>query len=300
MLLGCLGAESAAVVAIGVFFSTSCMGTVVSTGQDETANTGSQRPAPDGGVHSPGSGGAAGATGSGGAVPVSEDAGLAAGDAETTEDPEPIDDAGAGDPGPDALPTDIVGPIIAPDCPEDPTQGFTEYTDTFKVQHPYDLQPTDRYTLENGIYTIWVLPHDKPHEPGNTTAPRTEFRWSNFGTGEHLFSADVLYESPMTHTCIFQVKNAGPPTGVYLRVDQGDLHQLGDSPFLTGMYDKWFNLKVAFDTTTATGRVWINNCLKATVHVPRGDGAWYFKNGTYTCDAPICRDRFKNIRLYQR
>jgi hypothetical protein len=109
-----------------------------------------------------------------------------------------------------------------------------------------------------------------------------------------------MMEAPLENTCIFQTKNDGPPVGVYLRSNAGDLHQLNGQPFLTNMYGKWFNLKVIFDTATATGQVFINNCLKTTVTVPRGDNIWYFKNGTYTCNASICKDHFKNIHLYQK
>jgi hypothetical protein len=197
-------------------------------------------------------------------------------------------------------PTGEVPPIIAPECPGDLTQGFTEYQDTFVVQHPYDVMAEDRYSFENGIYTIWVFKGDKPHEPGNTTRERTEFRWSNMSSGVHVWSGDFKVDANSEHVCIFQVKNSGPPTGVYLRVDHGSLHQLGGPNFLSGIYDEWFNLKVVVDIAAATGKVYINNCLKQTVNMPRGSGTWYFKNGTYTCDSTVCRDHFKNIHLYVR
>ena len=136
---------------------------------------------------------------------------------------------------------------------------------------------------------------DKPHAVGNTTRERTEFRWSDISTGVHLWAGDFKVLAPSAHVCIFQVKNSGPPTGVYLRVDGGNLHQLNGGNFLDGIYDKWFNLKVVVDTAAATGKVYINNCLKQTVNMPRGSGTWYFKNGTYTCDSTICKAFFKNI-----
>src|SRR4051812_31000081 len=132
----------------------------------------------------------------------------------------------------------VVPPVIPDDCPGDLTTGFIEYQDNFKVQHPYDLDENERYKFENGIYTIWVKMGDKPHQPGNTTRERTEFRWSDISTGVHLWSGDFKVQSPSAHVCIFQVKNSGPPTGVYLRVDGGNLHQLNGSNFLNGIYDK--------------------------------------------------------------
>jgi hypothetical protein len=269
--------------------------------------------------HSSGAGGAGGSGGAGeggAAGSVGEDAGETAGgggesrsDAgpETGLDAETPNEAGrdtGGDvvvpPTPEGGSVGDVPPIVPPECPGDLTQGMIEYQDTFVVQHPYDLKPEDRYSFESGIYTIWVLKGDKPHEPGNTTRERTEFRWSNMNSGVHLWSSDFNVDPGSEHVCIFQVKNEGPPTGVYLRVDNGTLHQLGGSNVATGVYGKWFNLKVLVDVAAATGKVYINNCLKQTVNMPRGDGTWYFKNGTYTCDSTICKDHFKNIHLYKR
>jgi hypothetical protein len=88
---------------------------------------------------------------------------------------------------------------------------------------------------------------------------------------------------------------------VYLRVDAGAVHNLaGGGNILTGYYDKWFNLKVAFNPDTLQVRVWINQCLKLTTQSPTGpDPNWYFKNGAYTCTSTICRDHFKNIHLWK-
>jgi hypothetical protein len=210
---------------------------------------------------------------------------------------------GGGQPGGDSgAPPGTVGPVIPADCPGDPTQGFTEYMDTFVVQHPYDLMVSDRFQFVNGIYTTWVLPTDKPHVVGNTTAPRTEMRWSNFTTGEHLMNEDVMYESPLDHTCITQIHNVVGAIAVYLRVDAGNLHELNNAqPFLNGYFNKWFNLKVAFDPQALQVRVWVNNCLKISPKSPAGPTPdWYFKNGTYTCTSSICRANFKNIRFYRK
>jgi hypothetical protein len=201
----------------------------------------------------------------------------------------------------------FVGPVVPPDCPGDPTQGWTEYTDTFTVQHPYNLMVSDRFSFQNGIYTFWIFPNDLPLAPGNTTAPRTEARWSDMTNNPHMWTGDVMFESPGTHTALFQVHQTatapgGPGAGpVYLRVDMGDLHELNGQPVVSGIYDKWFNLKVAFDPATADATIWINNCQKLTLIDSRpGIPPYYFKNGVYTCLAPICRDHYKNIRLYQK
>jgi hypothetical protein len=192
-----------------------------------------------------------------------------------------------------------VPPIIPMDCSGDPTQGFTEYKDSFVIQRPYDLAAADRFSYQNGIYTIWVLPNDKPHVMGNTTHGRTEVRYSDMKTGQHLWTGDVMVESPSENVCIFQVKGALGPIGVYLRVNAGNVHQLGGADFMTGIYGKWFNLKVLWDSDTGAGTVWVNNCQKMTVQ-NQAHSIFYFKHGTYTCFSSICRDHFRNIHVYQK
>ena len=69
-----------------------------------------------------------------------------------------------------------------------PTDGLREYKDTFKVQHPYDLDAATRFSESNGVYTCWVRKGDKPLRQGSGTGPRTEMRWSlNWTRGEHMW-----------------------------------------------------------------------------------------------------------------
>ncbi len=191
---------------------------------------------------------------------------------------------------------------MPPDCPEDPTAGFTEYTDTFKIQRPYDLMESDRYNFVDGIYTFWVFPNDKPFEVGNTTAPRTETRYTNFTTGWRMWSGDVLVDSPSNTTTIFQVHHnttgAGP---VYLQVNGGTLRELNGQLVVSNIIGKWFNLKVAFEAATANATIYVNNCPKLMLRNSRpGDHVYYFKNGVYTCTSSVCRDHYKNVHTYQR
>jgi hypothetical protein len=194
-----------------------------------------------------------------------------------------------------------VAPIIAPECPEDPTAGFTEYKGSFSVQRPYDLAASARFEYKDGIYTFWVNSTDKAHAPGNTTAPRTEARYENFSTGEHLWSADVMFESP-SRTCVMQIHNVDSDIAAYFRVVGDRMFNLSTGQtILTGQTGKWFNLKVALNTQTHEVRTYVNNCLKATSQSPNGGTPnWYFKNGVYTCDAGTCRSHYKNVHLYQR
>src|SRR3954462_11539940 len=77
-----------------------------------------------------------------------------------------------------------------------PTDGWSQYTDTFVVQKPYNLTESDRFSDSGGVYTCWILPNDKPFKTDTPTGPRTEMRWSTWADQkiEHMFEADVMYE----------------------------------------------------------------------------------------------------------
>jgi hypothetical protein len=193
-------------------------------------------------------------------------------------------------------------PLITPECPDDPTQGFTEYQDSFVIQRPRNLAASERFKYENGIYSFEIRSGDQAHKPNNTTAPRTEARYSDIGTGEHIFSADMMFESP-SRTCVFQIHNVNSPIAIYLRVVGDRMFNLSSGQtILTGQTGKWFNLKVAFNIQTRQVRTYINNCLKATSSAPNTASVnlWYFKHGVYTCDSGTCRSHYKNVRLYQK
>jgi hypothetical protein len=197
-----------------------------------------------------------------------------------------------------------VGPAVMPQCPDDPTlsAGFTEYKDSFVVQRPRDLPASARMKYENGVYTFWVMSGDLSHKSDSGTAPRTEARYSDISTGEHIWSADVMYQSP-SKTCVFQIHNVNSPIAIYLRVIGNRMFNLSTgTTILTDHTDKWFNLKVYFNTQTREVKTYINNCLKETSRAPATASVpkWYFKHGVYTCDSGTCRSNYKNIHLYQR
>jgi hypothetical protein len=285
-----------------------------------TAGTGgSGEPAGSGGVGGGGTGGEGGSSGSGaggsGGTTTPADGPAGRQDAAA---PSPIDaalppgDGGQGNAGyggvgekpsiPVQYTATPVPPLVMPQCPEDPLQGFTEYQDSFVIQRPYDLPAAARFQYQDGIYTFFVNSSDRAHEPGNGTAPRTEARYPNFSSGEHLWSADVLLDSPLSKTCIMQIHNVEATIAVYLRVVDGRMFNLSTGKtILPSSYGTWFNLKVAFDTRTRQVRTYLNNCLKETSTAPGGSTPnWYFKHGVYTCDSGTCRDHYKNIHLYQK
>ena len=263
-----------------------------------------------------GSGAAGGAAGSGssgegGSGPPPPDA--APSEPATGEDASAPADAASPDTGPPtyegALPLyegPPVGPEVKMACPEDPTAGWTEYKDTFKVQRPYDVPINTRFKLEDGIYTFWIMRGDRRHSPTSSARnPRSEARFSeNFTTGERMWSADVKLERNLDRSVIMQVHTTATGIGpVYLHVEgnrlAGSSIQSSDIP--GGMFDNWFNMKVAINAATTESKIYINNCLESTQRGTRGDGVNYFKMGVYHCErAALCRDHFKNVRLYRR
>jgi hypothetical protein len=198
-----------------------------------------------------------------------------------------------------------VPPEVKMDCPGDPTAGFVEYKDTFKVEHPYDLPVSARFSIDGGIYTFWVMQGDKRHNPTSTASnPRTEARYSqNFRTGIRMWSADVYWERSVTHgTVVMQVHTTATGIGpVYLVANGDSVPPISGSKVPGGLFDRWINLKVLINADSTASQYWVNNCLVASKGSgTRGDGNDYFKMGVYHCDSGTCRDRYKNVHLYMK
>jgi hypothetical protein len=266
-------------------------------------------------------GGGAGDAGSGGAggseVDAAHDAGAdGAPDAGASKDAGVVVGADAGPPPTyegeipmyDGPP---VGPEVMMNCPGDPTEGWTEYKDTFHVERPYDVPINTRFSIEGGIYNFWVRSNDKPHtRTTDATNPRTEAKWGGlfdaptggeFTTGMRMWSADMLLESSAEDSVIMQLHTTATGVGpVYLVLNGGSIAPIDGSSVPGGLVNAWFNLKVAFNSSTLQSQLYVNNCLKATITGPRGNGKFYFKNGVYHCSASVCRDHYKNIHLYRK
>jgi hypothetical protein len=244
-------------------------------------------PATGGAGGAPATGGSGGNAGVDASTPPAGGSGGSTADASSTG-PEvntptgPIDFGGVGQQPliPLAYTAEPVPPIVAMDCQEDPTAGYTEYKDSFVVQRPRNLAAKDRFKYENGIYTAWIQANDQPHKPNNTTNPRTETRFSDLGTGEHIMSIDVMVEPGTSGTVIHQFKSAGTRggnIGTYIEMDGGTLRDRAGT-VATGVSGKWVNLKIAFNIPTGVGRIWLNNCLKVTSQKEK-NALWYFKFG---------------------
>jgi hypothetical protein len=190
----------------------------------------------------------------------------------------------------------------ATSCSADPSAGFTEYTDDFKVQHPYNLKESDRFSFVNGIYSTWIHHSDLPFKPGSKTGPRTEMRWlQDWKSGERMWEADVLVDAPTSHSAIMQVKTDDPGghEAIYLQVKDGNLENGGGPVIAKNVVGHWMHINVAYNTATRVARVWINKCLVFTRKHPVA-ATWYFKNGIYNCDPAMCQSHFKNIHFFRR
>jgi hypothetical protein len=213
-----------------------------------------------------------------------------------------------------------VGPIVQMNCPGDPTEGWTEYQDSFNIQRPYNVPINTRFSITGGIYNFWVFPNDAPHSPdANGRNPRTEARYGgtadvatgrNFQSGMRMYSADMLIERNAVGSAIMQIHttaDGGGPIGVRVQangsmVNNGSVTVVQANAVPGGLIDKWFNFKASLDAGTQEVKIYINNCLTSTYKGPRGDGNFYFKNGVYFCKTSKdgCFSHYKNLHLYKK
>jgi hypothetical protein len=219
-----------------------------------------------------------------------------------------------------------VGPKVEMNCPEDPTAGWTEYKESFHVEHPYTIPTNTRFSITNGIYNFWVFPGDSPHSPNaKGRNPRTEANYGGlhdkmagapgadgngkFTSGQRLYSADMLIEGNAVGSAIMQIHTGatgGGPIGIRINggnmVNNGSLTVVQGSTVPGGLVDKWFNYKASLNADTLEVKIYINNCLKSTYKGGGGDGHFYFKNGVYFCktSAKGCFSHYKNIHLYYK
>jgi len=160
----------------------------------------------------------------------------------------------ASEPAPDGSPTPLASPksgspSASPSRTTNPgtgpTAGLRTYTDTYKVQQPYDLPPSARFSVSAGpTYNAWIQNGDKSFSPGSGTGPRTEMRWGNWSGVEHVWEADVLIDAGSAGTAIMQVKSNDGFEPVYVNVkDNGSLYNDSNHTVLaSGMWGVWFHL----------------------------------------------------------
>ena len=191
--------------------------------------------------------------------------------------------------------------------------GWVEKPYSFEIQHPYDLDVSERYSYDAATNThdMWVLFSDKPHAPPpNKTNPRTEMRiLDTYTTQPHLFEADICVK-PGTHSSIMQVFGAAKRSTTFMldAQENGDITYYdtkADSYAVVlrhDMNDKWFNLKVAHYPEARNGmgevKVYIDNELAGTFE-GHGGKEHYLKCGVYSRDASGKSEvLYRNVREY--
>jgi hypothetical protein len=187
-----------------------------------------------------------------------------------------------------------------------PVPGVHAYTDTYTVQHPYNLPVSARFSVDPGpVYNAWVLKGDKPLRPGSGTGPRTEMRWAlNWSRGLHIWEADVLVDAGTEKTAIMQVKSDnGGREAIYAQVVHGNLYNVsgGGGLVLSNVLGRWFHMACAYDPASGVSRIWVNGQLVSTGHYPRpASTIWYFKNGVYYNGGGNLKSEahFKNIQFW--
>jgi hypothetical protein len=185
-------------------------------------------------------------------------------------------------------------------APRAPTAGLTKYSDTYKVQQPYDLPVSARFSVTAGVYNTWVLKGDKPLSPGSGTGPRTEMRWNtNWTRVEHMWDGDVLVDPGTENTCIMQIKSNTNGEPIYVVVKGGNLYHGSGNLVAHNVVGHWFHLTTDFNPTTGTGHIWVNGVLVFTRHVTNPLSVqYYFKNGVYNLAGAKSSTHFRNITFW--
>lgn len=186
-----------------------------------------------------------------------------------------------------------------------PTSGLSEYTDTYSVQHPYNLAQSARFSVAAGPeYNAWILKGDKPFKQGSGTGPRTEMRWgTNWSGTEHQWEGDVLIDSGTNGACIMQVKGETGGEAIYINThNDGNIYNsVNNTPLATNMWGKWFHLNTDFNPANGTVRVWVNGNLVLTTHYSApASKVWYFKNGVYNTTGAKAEAHFENIKFWHK
>ncbi len=196
--------------------------------------------------------------------------------------------------------------VFAADAPSAaPQPGLKSYSDTYKVQHPYDLRGSDRFSVTDGpVYNLFIIKGDKGFTDNTKTGARTEMRWNtNWNKKEHFWEADVMIDPGSEGTAIMQVHAtdcACEP--IYVQViANGDLRNDGNHTVIAhNMWGKWFHMVASYDPDSGDGRVWINGDLVVTRNDLHPHREWYFKNGVYGIKGDKSTTHFKNVKFWTR
>ncbi|CAN0892223.1 Citrate-binding protein [Linum grandiflorum] len=181
----------------------------------------------------------------------------------------------------------------------DPTAGFHEVKlseHNFKIQRPYDVPISKRYSFKDGVRKLWVYGNDKGHSPGNRTPPRTEIRIQ--------MEAEVYVPKGTSGASLMQVHGGkGVSSTVMVRIYDGDLRYYSGTVLAHDMYDKWFKMNMIHDADNQKVAVYVDG-KEVFRHDARGKAPdFYFKCGVYTAPKDHSRymeSRWRNIKMYKK
>jgi hypothetical protein len=191
-------------------------------------------------------------------------------------------------------------PVAAHAVTTGPTTGLTQYHDTYKVQQPYNLPVSARFSVTTAVYNTWVLKGDKPLSRGSKTGPRTEMRWlTDWTRTEHMWDGDVLVDPGTEGTCIMQIKSDTNGEPIFVVVKGGNLYHGTNTLVAHNVVGHWFHLTTDFNPATGTGHIWVDHVLVFTRHVNNPiKVVYYFKNGVYSLSGAKSSTHFRNITFW--
>ncbi|MET9908709.1 cinnamyl alcohol dehydrogenase [Streptomyces sp. NPDC006476] len=168
----------------------------------------------------------------------------------------------------------------------EPTDGWTQTSFDYSWQKPWNLDLGDRHSYSGGVHRMWVYATDEPFEKGSSTDPS--------GTDGASFVQILRSVHPSGTPATDIMLNAYDTNG-------GTVRRYDGTVLRTGVYDTWFNVKIAHQASSGTGtvKVYFDNSLVLTV-ADRGPATRYFKNGVYNHGSGRAEARFRNLRYWTR
>lgn len=167
---------------------------------------------------------------------------------------------------------------------------WTEQPVNFKVQWPYNLSESSRYSYSDGVYHMWVYSTDKPFKEGSSTLPRTEQRFNpDYTSGEIQYQAMLKANPSENSYCVFQIHTGDAQSDEYgsttfmlfwFKSDGGSVHDYSGKELAGNLGSDWFQLNVDHNLVTHKITVWING---SNVWEQNDNGAtdFYMKDGVY-------------------
>jgi len=168
--------------------------------------------------------------------------------------------------------------------------GWSSAPVNFKVQYPYNLSQSDRYSYSGGVYHLWVYNTDQPFEEGSTTRPRTEQRFNpDYTAHEIQYASDMMVPSGTDAVCIFQIHTGDAQSPQYGPVgfmmfwsakDGGSVHNGFGAELASNLVGQYFHVNADHNLNNHTIQIWINS-KKVLTEQDNGATDYYMKDRVY-------------------